>query len=191
VCYPLVVRIVFRKISDERHVLEIVRDDGRREHVDCETRSYLQHDLLHYAVESEARLEGGFWGCLAKGRTLAEMNDRSGKAMAAAAGPPRAAAPGEPSNDMHTAPTSDMGTIEQVVGAVTGVLKGRTPYEIVTGLGRYAESVGSTLPSWLTARFIVAVQDRMRQLLGQWKATPYGGSMELAWPAPWTSPTRA
>src|SRR3954454_19930968 len=49
-------RIVFRKLSDERHTLEIVREDGRREEVDCETRSLLVHDLLHLAVESEAKV---------------------------------------------------------------------------------------------------------------------------------------
>lgn len=43
--------------------------------VACETRSYLVHDLLHYAVESEAGLSGGFWGNLARGKTLADMND--------------------------------------------------------------------------------------------------------------------
>jgi hypothetical protein len=46
------VRIAFRKISDERHALAIVRDDGAREEIECETRSYLRHDFLHYAVES-------------------------------------------------------------------------------------------------------------------------------------------
>ena len=57
-------RILLHKISDDRHTLEIVRADGRRERVDCETRSYLQHDLLHYAVETEASLAAGFWGSL-------------------------------------------------------------------------------------------------------------------------------
>ena len=60
----IVVRLSFVKMTDERHALEVVRDDGRRERVECETRSYLMHDLLHFAVESEA---GGLWGRLAAG----------------------------------------------------------------------------------------------------------------------------
>jgi hypothetical protein len=32
-------RVAFRKITDARHALEIVRDDGRAETVECETRS--------------------------------------------------------------------------------------------------------------------------------------------------------
>ena len=104
-------RIVFRKISDERHTLEIVRADGRREEVDCETRSLLVHDLLHLAVESEAKVTVGFWGNLAKGRTLADMNDRTGKAMAAEA--------------------PEMAVIERLVGSLSGAVKGRTAAEMV------------------------------------------------------------
>jgi len=29
----------------------------------------------------------------------------------------------------------------------------------------------------------VAVQERMRKLMGHWKAIPFGGSMELEWSA--------
>ena len=47
-------RIGFRKLTDERHELAIVRDGGAREAVECETKSLLVHDFLHYAVELEA-----------------------------------------------------------------------------------------------------------------------------------------
>ena len=36
-------------------------------------------------------------------------------------------------------------------------------------------------PSWFTAQLVARVHERMRQLLGRWKATPYGTSMELVW----------
>ncbi len=155
-------RVLFHKVSDEKHTLEIIRADGRRERFDCETRSYLQHDLLHYAAETEASLEGGFWGSLASGRTLAEMNDRTGT--------------------MPAYGTSEMMTIERVVGVLSGLTKGRTPEELVAGLRSYSESLGEAAPAWLTTEFVTAVQARMRKLFGQWKATPFGGTMELAWP---------
>jgi hypothetical protein len=71
---PLRIRI--HKLNDEQHRLEIVRADGRCEEVLCETRSYLRHDFLHYAVESSAALTSGFWGLLASGTTLARMIGR-------------------------------------------------------------------------------------------------------------------
>jgi hypothetical protein len=160
---PPGLRIAFWKLSDERHALEIVRPDGSRERVECETRSYLMHDLLHHAVESQAGLQGGFWGNLAAGRTLAEMNDRTG-------GPMQAAGDGE------------IAAIEQVVGALSGVVKGRAPAELVAGMRRFAASLGTTMPAWLTEDLVVAVQERMRRLAGRWRATSYGAPMELDWP---------
>lgn len=155
-------RIVFYKVAGDRHALEIVRETGASERVECETRSYFLHDLLHYAVEGEAGLEHGFWGNLAKGRTLADMNDRTGKSMAAE--------------------IPQLMVIEQIVGAMSSVLKGRSAAQLVTALHGYAAELGTTMPAWLTADFIARVQVRMRRLVGRWKATPFGGAMALEWP---------
>jgi hypothetical protein len=154
-------RVSFMKLTDERHALEIERDDGKRERVECETRSYLMHDLLHFAVESEGGLRGGFWGRLAAGTTLAEMNDRE-KPM------------GSPESD-------ELAAIEQLVGALHGATKGRSADELVTGMRRFAEALGSSLPDWLTEEFVNRAKESLRRLVGHWKATPYGGSMDLEW----------
>lgn len=155
-------RILLRKLSNERHVLSVVRDDGTSEEIECETRSFLQHDLLHYATEAEARTAHGFWGNLANGKTLAQMNDRTGRAMQ-----------GE---------GLQMLAIEQIVGALTGSMKGISAAVIVARFRDSAASAGISIPEWLTVGFVEAVQERMRRLLGQWKATPYGESMALLWP---------
>jgi hypothetical protein len=162
-------RIALHKISDDRHALELIRESGARERVECETRSFLLHDLLHYAVESEARLAAGFWGELAHGKTLAQMNDRTGAEEAAARG-------------MAFAAMSDeLAAIEQVVGVLSGLTKGRNSAELVSGMRRYAENLGTSLPDWVSVELVDAVQERMRRLIGHWKATPYGGTMELQW----------
>lgn len=149
--------IRFRKVSDEQHELGISRDGWSWESVECETRSYLTHDLLHYAVEVEAGVQAGFWGRLAAGATLAEMDDRA-RSMG-----------------------QEMATIEQVVGALTVGVKGKSAAEVVSGMSRFALSLGTTLPPWLTETFVLAVQERMRQLLGHWKGTPRGATLELTW----------
>lgn len=156
-------RIAFRKIDDEKHALEIGREGGRVESVECETRSYLVHDLLHYAVESEAGLEGGFWGLLAAGRTLADMNDRTGKSMAGA--------------------SPELPAIEQIVGALHPSARGVPAAEIVAGVKRFAEALGAEPTPWITVPFVEGVQERMRRLMGHWRATRVGERMELAWPA--------
>jgi hypothetical protein len=159
------VRILLRRVSDDQHELTIDRGDpAARESVVCETRSYLSHDLLHFAVETEAKLSRGLWGNLAAGRTLAELNDRAGGMGAGTVDP------------------AEMGAIEQVVGPLSGTLKGRSPSDLVEGMNQAAASLGTTMPVWLTVPFVEAVQERMRRLLGRWRATPFGETMALHWP---------
>jgi hypothetical protein len=61
-------------------------------------------------------------------------------------------------------------------------VKGRSAGEVVAGMKRFASSLEATLPPWLTEQFVLAVQERMRQLLGHWKATPRGSALELTRP---------
>ena len=157
-------RILFRKLppDGERHELALVRPDGRRESALCETRSTLMHDFIHYAVEGAARLETGFWGLLAAGRSLGEMNDRAGLPSAREA--------------------AEMAVVERFVGALSGAAKGVPAAELVAGLGRYAAGMQTRVPAWLTESVIVDAQERLRRLVGAWRATPAGAAVELDWP---------
>lgn len=155
-------QIVLHKLSNERHALELIRDSGARELVECETRSYLMHDLLHYAVELEGGIDSGFWGRLEQGKTLQHMNDRTGRELA-----------GE---------MPELMAIERVVGGLSAVTKGRPASEIVRGLCEYARALNETPPAWLSEALVVRVQARMQGLIGQWKATRYGEAMTLPWP---------
>jgi hypothetical protein len=155
-------RIQLRKLSEERHRLAIIRAGGQIESTECETRSLLMHDLLHYAVESEAGLASGFWGQLEAGRTLADMNDRTGKAQGIA--------------------SAELEAIEQLVGALHGVTKDVPADELVAGMNRFASALDATLPEWLTEELVQRVKERMRRLVGHWRATPHGAAMELEWP---------
>ena len=72
--------------------------------------------------------------------------------------------------------------IEKVVGALSATTKGVDPVVLVAGIVRYMTSIGDAMPTWLTVDCVTAVQERMRRLLGQWRATRFGDAMELAWP---------
>jgi hypothetical protein len=58
------------KLSDHRHAVAVVRDDGSGERAEVDSRSFLRHDLAHFAVESELGLTGGYWGSVAAGAPL-------------------------------------------------------------------------------------------------------------------------
>lgn len=153
-------RILLTKISDQRHALELIRSDGSRESVELITREALFHDLLHYAVESSLRMQGGFWGTLASGKTMADMNDRTGESVK------------ENADTLYA--------VEGIVGMMSGVMAMPVD-EALAKLRWFSESQGQKPPDWCTESFVAEVSERMRRLQGQWKATPYGESMELAW----------
>jgi hypothetical protein len=165
-------RILLTRLTNERHALEIVRDDGSRDRVELETKSLWLHDFLHLAVEAEAGLQDGFWGSLAAGKTFAEMNDR----IAPPPGHPRES--GEPVYE-----GSSMLVIEILVGALSGALKGVPLDALVANIRDYFVSIARAgdFPTWLTADFVDRVQERVRKLVGHWNATPFGEPMELEW----------
>ena len=71
------------KLTSERHRIEFVRRDGSRDATELHTRSFLRHDLAHYAIESEAKLRHSFLGLIAAGKAYAEILDEQNPEAAA------------------------------------------------------------------------------------------------------------
>lgn len=152
----------FTRVNERQHRFAYTRADGQGEERLLETRSLLYHDLLHYAVETEGGLAEGFYGQLAAGRALDALTTGGGVA----------------------AHGDEAAQIEGVVGALTGAFKTEAPdAEIAASITRYHADIGRALPDWFHASFVSGVRTRMRALEGQWRATPFGGTMELAWPS--------
>jgi hypothetical protein len=153
----------FTRVSAQQHLFAYRRDDGGGEQRLLETRSLLYHDLLHYAVESEGALTHGFYGQLAGGRTLDALTIGGGVA----------------------ADGLEAQAVELVVGALTGAFKtAQSDAEIAVGVRGYCTEIGHDAPEWVTPAFIAGVRARLRALEGRWRATPFGETMELGWPAP-------
>src|SRR5215471_4055405 len=67
-------RIVVSRLDRARYRSVVDRDDGVRYLVDgAGAKGRLPHDLVHYVVESELRLEKGFWGSVADGAVFPGM----------------------------------------------------------------------------------------------------------------------
>ncbi|MEZ5956383.1 MAG: hypothetical protein R3C27_04135 [Hyphomonadaceae bacterium] len=70
--------------------------------------------------------------------------------------------------------------IEQVVGPLQNLLKGDfDPAAFVDRFRAVRESTGQRMPHWLTSELIARIIERFRRLQGQWRATPFGKTMEL------------
>jgi hypothetical protein len=137
----------FTRLNPTHHRFEAVRDDGAVESRELETRSFLTHDLVHFALESEGKRSDGFYGALARGGAY------------------------------ETEPAA---AVESVVGPLQGAIKGEVDAAaFVARFRSVQESIGSRAPDWLTEDLIARALARLRQLQGQWRATPFGETMEL------------
>ena len=150
------------RLTNERHRLEFVRDDGTRETHELETRSSLLHDLVHYAVETEAGLNASFYGRLASGKTYESLM-----------------------KDQPEGPEAFQ--TEIVVVRVQGVAKNDTwssvdPKRFVEDIAAGFSVVAHEAPQWLTADLIVRVRERLRSVQGRWRATPFHQTLTLEFP---------
>ena len=153
----LIVR--FTRLTNDRHRFEYVRPDGTGEAVELETHSALFHDLVHFAVESEANLQGSFYGLLARLGGYAELT-LAGSSLG-----------------------GEAAMTEMVVGPMQGAMKGDLdPEAFIERVQEYREDMGVPKIPWLSADLIVRAKERLRQLEGRWKATPFGETMELRFP---------
>lgn len=67
-------RIRLTRLSPTHHAFGYSRADGSAEDLSLETKSFLLHDLLHFAVEREAGLQRSFYGTLARGANYGSLN---------------------------------------------------------------------------------------------------------------------
>ncbi|HXQ09696.1 MAG TPA: hypothetical protein VN805_01730 [Caulobacteraceae bacterium] len=149
----------FTRVAPDRHRFEYRLPDGDGEAIELETHTTLYHDLLHYAVETQAGLRGSFYGLLAKVGGYAELVVGGGAALG-----------------------GEVAITEALVGVLTGALKADAP-DPPAIIEQFRDHIGLfewRMPSWLTEAFVQAVAERMRQLEGRWRATPFGETMELS-----------
>lgn len=153
--------VSFTRVSPTHHRFAYRRPDGSGEAVEMETSGLLQHDLLHFAVEAEAGLRGSFYGILAKVGGYEELRVAGGMALG-----------------------GEIAITERVVGALTGALAQPELDDeaFVAQVREFLDVYDERPPRWLTPAFVVAVRERMRQLEGRWKATPFGETMSLSFP---------
>jgi hypothetical protein len=151
----------FTRVAPDRHRFEYRLPNGDGEAIELETRSTLYHDLLHYAVETEAGLRGSFYGLLAKVGGYAELVVNGGAALG-----------------------GEVAITEAVVGALTGAFKADAleSDSFIREFNDYVALLDMRSPRWLTAAFVEAVRERIGALEGRWRATPFGETMQLSFP---------
>jgi len=151
----------FTRVSADEHRFAYLRPDGTGEAFDLESDGLIFHDLLHFAAETEAGLQGSFYGLLAKVGGYAELSVGGGAALG-----------------------GEIAITERVVAALAEAVRGdELDADAVLEQARADFALdGGRAPRWLTAEFAAKVCERMRDLDGRWRATPVGETMELRFP---------
>lgn len=72
------------------------------------------------------------------------------------------------------------GSEAQLAESLAGPIQ--TLFRMEAGPDAYLELLGAYSPTSANRDLAARVHERVRQLRGHWKATPYGGEMELVWP---------
>ena len=153
--------VTLTALTPTTHRIAFVRADGSRDQADLDTRSFLVHDLLHFAVKSEAGFARAFFGRIAAGESCRAVAD--GKM-----------APMTPAAD------NQAWLAEMMVGPLTPVARGQPlPPGFIAGLSQMFTVHAVLPPAWLTDAFIARVLERFRNLNGRRKSTPFGQPMTL------------
>jgi hypothetical protein len=123
---------------------------------------FIQHDLVHYAVETTCACREAFYGLLARGWDISSFG---------VADPATGAKPAIP---------LEAGQVEMVVGAFQRELAGAIdPADFQAGLELSCTAAGISYPAFLAGGQIDEVRHAIPRLFAAWKTLPVGETLEL------------
>ena len=96
-------KIEIQKLSKYQCLYTITRGDQSVERITLETKTYLVHDICHFAVEKNLGYTNGFWGMLSQGYTFSALFGKDNPQ------------------------TEELRFIEQIVGPVQSAYSGHIP----------------------------------------------------------------
>jgi len=153
-------RIQFTKRADGNVILRCTRKDNSVtwQRYDRQAAFFSHHDLCHFAVEKVLGLRDGFYGLIADGWDITEMDGKS----------PRGKLPYNAS------------VAEQIVGGLSQELMGAAKEHTADEFNAQIEqTTGWPMKNRLTDLQLNAVRDRISSLFRDWAATPPGAMLEL------------
>jgi hypothetical protein len=162
-------RIEMVRVGD-RYFTEVERDDGAVVRLGGPGAQGIPHDLVHYVVESELRVDRGFWGKVARGENVGKVE--------------YVRAPTRRRPALGHAPRGKGGDVEAIVGLVHRIH--RLPERTESAV---RESLDTSLTPSVRARAgldskaVLRMCRRLDDLGGRWAKLGNGGRLVLDWPA--------
>lgn len=146
--------ITLSKLNPQRHRIDIFRSDASIDGAELETRGFLLHDLMHFAIERALGLPHGFYGLLATGHDLMEVRQP------------------------ELLSDSDRSAL---LNADTFVEPMLSVWQRQISVMDYVTQLSAP---GLDADFVSHIQNHVRSLLDTWRHLPYGEGMCLLWEPP-------
>jgi hypothetical protein len=157
------IRIRFTRKADGRTVLTCVRRDASVTGM-VEDRFFVEHDLVHYAVETILGYRQGFYGLLASGWDIAAFG-----------------AP-DPSSGAKPAVPAEAIMVEHLVGVVQQVMRGALdPWDVSAALAMSLAGTGIAAPV-VSERQVESIIGQARANLEEWAELHPGATLELPFP---------
>jgi len=154
----------------DRYFTEVERDDGAVVRLGGPGAHGVPHDLVHYVVESELRVDRGFWGKVSRGENVGKVE--------------YVRAPSRRRPPLRHAPRGKGGDVEAIVGLVHRIhrLRDRTPATVRDQLETSLKpSVRAR--AGLDVKAVLRICRRLDDLGGRWARLGNGGRLVLDWPA--------
>ncbi len=146
--------VAFVKTSHAAYTLRCTRADGSATERSLETRSFLAHDLVHFAFEREAKRSASFFGGIAAGSALTDPAPFAG----------------------------ELAVTELIVAPVQSAVKTRaTGQEILSGLKDYVAVQGLVIPADVTPELLDRVLSWTRATMRRYDALKTGDLLAFAW----------
>lgn len=154
-------QVQFTKRSDGNVIIRCTRQDGSVtwQRYDKQAGFFSFHDLSHLAVETVLELRDGFYGLIADGWDITEMDGKG----------PRGKLPYYATFAEHM--------VGLVLAERAGVAEQRTAAELNSQI---EEMTGQPIKNPLTDLQLESVRERIASLFRDWAAIPAGGKLDLA-----------
>jgi hypothetical protein len=149
------------KQGGDRHTTRIERDDGTSTW-SYTTPFFVEHDLLHFAVETTLGLRAAFWGLMNQGWEISSFEER------------------QPGSPKAVQLPEEAYRAECLVGMIhVDWLEGPFPWPEFQRLVK--ESYGGE--DILSEDQLKAIRSLYGELLTRWRSTPAGGTLEVVFDA--------
>ncbi len=129
----------------------------------------IPNDLAHFVVESELRLQGGFWGSVAAGAVFPGMKIVAGRQR------PHAR---ERSEEIMKANHREILLSEGLVAAALGIHEGTTSINEL----RPMVYAGKAFTREAQTDALARLRTPIEEMCARWAATPPGGTLTVTWP---------